>query len=85
MQMSHPKISVKNLLNLLNLLRGYKSTCYKPKTLNTLNKFNKTPLLLIFVNVILLRVLRDNYLRYNKLSRFNASTFFWSLFQKVGV
>ena len=83
MEFCELNISVKNLLNLLNLLRGCKSTSYNPKSLNTLNKFNKTPYLLRFVNLILLRVLRANYLKMNNLSLFNSSTLFCSHFQKL--
>ncbi len=82
--MSFPKIkiSVKKLLNLLNLLRGCKSTSYNQKSLNTLNRFNKMPYLLINVNLILLRVLRTNELIINYLASFNSSTLFLSHFQK---
>lgn len=83
MEFRELNISVKNLLNLLNLLRGCKSTSYNPKSLNTLNRFNKRPYLLRFVNLILLRVLRANYLKMNNLSLFNSSTLFCSHFQKL--
>ena len=83
MEFRELKISVKNLLNLLNLLRGCKSTSYKQKSLNTLNGFNKTPHLLRFVNLILLRVLRANYLKMNNLSPFNSSTLLRSHFQNL--
>ncbi len=78
-----PNISVKNLLKLLNLLRGCKSTSYKSKTLNNLNRFNKLPYFLKNVNLILLRVLRVNFLKINKLTLLNSSTLFWSQFQKT--
>lgn len=76
MKISKLNISVKNLLNLLNLLRGCKSASYKQKSLNTLNRFNKIPYLLRNANLILLRVLRTNYLKINNLTSFNSSTFF---------
>lgn len=83
MDFPKPNISVKNLLKLLNLLRGCKSTSYKSKTLNNLNRFNKLPYFLKNVNLILLRVLRVNFLKINKLTLLNSSTLFWSQFQKT--
>lgn len=74
--MKNLKISVKKLLNLLNLLSSCKSISYSSKILNTLNRFNKMPYLLRSANVDLLRVLRNKTLNINKISQFNSSTFF---------